>query len=498
MTTAEKPQDGNRVKKNQVPPKQQQSPRSSNGHPISAHSTTTKTKVLHSTVVVRRKSSSSTVSTMLSLAIAFSLFQTFSYQPPSHLDALHPDDYNRHHHHPSKLLVNYPLLNILEGRGKSVTSSANDQVVPDISLLPLNFGKERALVRLRTNRTLAGVLKEANVYDSLTDDEIQQLPYLEQTIKALYGPFPAVNNTAKGANAPAYEEGPVIFGMDTCETYRQMVPNVRERYIAPAGMFNTGTNNLEDSLLYNLALGRTGAKAYYQVPWGKHRMEARRLNHKARRIKGDLDQTKCLPVVIVRDPYQWMQSMCKAAYAAKWKHGPKRCPNLVPSKEDQHRFKNFTLNEAELHRKDRRRNSQYNVSQNDHEDDATFQVMVKFDSDDIEYFDSLVELWNEWYGAYWRNEKKYPRLIVRFEDMLLYAPQVMEMISDCFGVPLRNFYTYEVDSAKVHGSHSNFVKTIFKTADTVRRSQGLTLQDKLYAAKHLDHEMMQAFQYRVV
>jgi hypothetical protein len=57
-----------------------------------------------------------------------------------------------------------------------------------------------------------------------------------------------------------------------------------------------------------------------------------------------VNKTNVMPIVVVRDPYSWMQSMCKHKYASEWQHF-ERCPNLVPSAMD--RF-NFTeLSEAD-------------------------------------------------------------------------------------------------------------------------------------------------------
>ena len=131
-------------------------------------------------------------------------------------------------------------------------------------------------------------------------------------------------------------------------------------------------------------------------------------------------------------------------------------------------------------------------------DESTFQVQVTFDKQDIMYFDSLVDLWNDWYRPYWENKQKYPRLIIRFEDMLMHAPTIMEKMSECLGVPNKERFRYKTDSAKKHGSGTTFIKALVKTANETRREQGLTLKDKIYAAQHLDPELMHAFQYRVI
>ncbi|KAL7574867.1 hypothetical protein ACA910_010701 [Epithemia clementina (nom. ined.)] len=78
---------------------------------------------------------------------------------------------------------------------------------------------------------------------------------LEHTIQSLYGPFSVNQTTTTSANGSKNNimsaEGPVIYGMDLWKAYCQLVPSIRDRYMAPAGMFNTGTNNLEYSMKYN-------------------------------------------------------------------------------------------------------------------------------------------------------------------------------------------------------------------------------------------------------
>ena len=92
----------------------------------------------------------------------------------------------------------------------------------------------------------------------------------------------------------------------------------------------------------------------------------------------------------------YSNAQCKSPYAAHWRRGAHRCPNLFANDQDKKRFKDIGFGV---------------------EDASSFRVKVIFDKDDIEYFDSLAHLWSEWYGYYLN--ATYPHLIVRFEDMLL-------------------------------------------------------------------------------
>jgi hypothetical protein len=134
------------------------------------------------------------------------------------------------------------------------------------------------------------MLQQAGLTD-ISKADLAGLPTLEQLTRQ-YGNI---------------EKWPIITGMDTCERYRQQVKH-RRRYAAPAGMFNTGTNALDFHLEHNLQ-----AMQKWQVPWGKHRMESVRLTHTA----PDMEKARkedALPIVVIRDPLHWMQSMVRYSY----------------------------------------------------------------------------------------------------------------------------------------------------------------------------------------
>ena len=271
-------------------------------------------------------------------------------------------------------------------------------------------------------------------------------------LQALYGPL----------------EEPVIVGLDTCETYRNTVP-LEQRYAAVAGMFNTGTNAFEYHLRTNLQL-----RHVWQVPWGKHRMPSVRDSHMAPGME-HANKTAVLPVVLIRDPFYWMQSMCKMPYAAHWNKPARHCPNLVPNEIDYQRW-----GAKEPHKYV----------------NGSVPVKVIFSKTQIMYWDSLIDLYNDHYRQYLL-ATDYPRLMVRFEDMLLLPTQVLQRVADCAGTKVADVISYQTGSAKGHGSHTTFLKAIQKTGDPERRRAGMTPQDLAYAREHLDPELLQQFHYQV-
>lgn len=109
-------------------------------------------------------------------------------------------------------------------------------------------------------------------------------------------------------------------------------------------------------------------------------MEKVKWTHVAPKMEAH-DKNNILPIVVIRHPIAWLQSMCAHPYAAHWKHDQAHCPNFVPNEIDSAKFPRA----------------------------QSFPVMVKFDEKDIVTFDSLVHLWSEWYRQYL--EADYPLLI---------------------------------------------------------------------------------------
>ncbi|KAG7351069.1 hypothetical protein IV203_010429 [Nitzschia inconspicua] len=131
---------------------------------------------------------------------------------------------------------------------------------------------------------------------------------------------------------------PRILGLDTCQRFQDSVdPSLRN--LGVAGLFNSGTN-----LLYGLLTANCNppedahhykSNILWQVPWGKHFPADQRATHRVKNrntYRPPINFT--LPVVTTRDPYTWMQSMCRQNYAARFDHSKLNCPNIVPYPED--------------------------------------------------------------------------------------------------------------------------------------------------------------------
>jgi hypothetical protein len=262
-----------------------------------------------------------------------------------------------------------PLL--LQSHSKRDDTTAQTSTVSSLEMqhpkdeLPLDANQQPFKLLLHSpslwegRENLYRLLSDAKVVENITQSEIDQLP-LDRHIQELYGDSPifmAASTTTHRKNNDNH-----------CQTFRNTIPFARRR-LAVAGLFNSGTNLLE-TMLRNIQMIRP---SLWQVPWGKHRLASVRDNHTAPDFQY-YNKTEILPVVIVRDPYMWFQSMCVHPYSVRWRHGNYHCPNFVPNEQDR---------------------SHYPRIPDDH-----VNVAVRYEKYSIANFTSLAELWVEWHREY--------------------------------------------------------------------------------------------------
>jgi hypothetical protein len=207
----------------------------------------------------------------------------------------------------------------------------------------------------------------------------------------------------------------------------------------------------------------------WQVAWGKHTPANRKWNNTAAHDE-KVNKTNILPVVLIRDAYSWMQSTCKHPYGAQWPHR-ERCPNLVPSQADREAL-------HELRHSD------------------TVEVTINYKPP--AKWDSLVDAWSDWYNQYLQAD--YPRLIVRFEDLIFHPKELINTICECAGAkPKQDTFSYVVDAGKWGPSHksSNMISAMAKYGSDLHRLDGLNQEDLAYAADHVDANLMRLFHYKV-
>ena len=254
-------------------------------------------------------------------------------------------------------------------------------------------------------------------------------------------------------------------------------------------MFNTGTNLLYTTLDNNCvnedrtkAFGKQSKGMQWQAPWGKHSPISYRKLHFAKSSQ-QIDVDHFMPVAIIKDPFTWMTSMCRHAYAANWKRDPvEHCPNLVPNQVDYNKFGKQKYDD--------------NVMQ------TGISVSVQFNPN-ITNYQNLADLWNTWYGNYVDLDTAAhgPRLMIRFEDLLLHAETIIPKICECVGGTMQNNgkYKYTVDSAKgtdgAHKGASGLSEAIQRYVSLTKRVEKFTEEDLQFSNKHLNQTLMNIFHY---
>ena len=143
------------------------------------------------------------------------------------------------------------------------------------------------------------ILKDAHMDQDVTPEIMKELPTWQQVVDRL-GPKPR------------------IYGLDSCQTFKRTIPPA-EAFIAPAGAFNSGTNLMAELLIAN-CFNPARRKKYksdgvrWQVNWGKHQPPKYRVDQSVYKDKFEMPNENILPVVTIRDPYSWLQSMCRNRY----------------------------------------------------------------------------------------------------------------------------------------------------------------------------------------
>jgi hypothetical protein len=115
---------------------------------------------------------------------------------------------------------------------------------------------------------------------------------------------------------------------------------------------------------------------------------------------------------------------------------------------------------------------------------------------------SLAHLWNDWYKEYF--EATFPRLLVRMEDLLFHAEQVVQQVCTCVGGSTTSpkQFQYITDSAKhgaIHGTDkTNLVTAMIRYGNSaiLNRTNGMTNEDQDYAQHNLDKQLMRLFGYQ--
>jgi hypothetical protein len=323
----------------------------------------------------------------------------------------------------------------------------------------------------RGKEPLLQLLRDAGIIN-IDSETIEMLPTWGQ-VEQLYGSEPS------------------IIGLDTCLDYQERTDTLDHRILAPAGLFNTGTNLLATLLESNCQFPddvdaksnnrRTSgvhskpdsrSTVQWQVPWGKHVPSEQRRIHRIPSNKDSLlsPPDDVLPVVLVRDPYFWIQSLCRHPYSLQWEHNNK-CPSLV------------------------------DTSHSGGVAASTLTVQAKLGSRQYEW-PSLVHVYNDWNRQYYHqssSEDAFPRLIIRMEDLIFFPKQVVKEVCKCGGGVVRTKFRHMVESVKeddrATSTGATLVSAMIRYGSPLLRTKDYTSKDLDFMNRNLDQELLNEFNY---
>ncbi|KAL7572922.1 hypothetical protein ACA910_004566 [Epithemia clementina (nom. ined.)] len=336
------------------------------------------------------------------------------------------------------------------------------------------------------------ILEEART--SVSPSMLEQLPTWEEVIQQ-YGEHPVILYGS--------EEG----GRTSCDVFQDRVPPTR-RMLGAAGMFSTGTNLVTTLLkknchipervaLYGVNSSREQHGIRWQVPWGKHTQQQYRDNHAAEHAKA-IVKDDILPIITIRHPISWMQSMCKNPYTARWVYGRKgQCPHLLLEPQQAAHRSDIQADVAV----DDARNDDPNKG--DRKDNWNL-VTVKYGAG-TETYKSLAHLFNDWYHGYTKHAN-YPWVMIRMEDLIFHTKETIERVCHCAGGRLiehanHRAFEYTVDSAKAdspgHDTSTGLVEAWIKYSKSPwpQAMETWSPDDFLAAKEILDPKLMEFFRY---
>lgn len=345
------------------------------------------------------------------------------------------------------------------------------------------LAKDRGLQNVDDKGPILEILTQAGIKieseDDLDQETLDKLPTWTQ-VQKLYGTEPK------------------IYGLERCEEFRNAIEPTT-RFFAIAGTFNTGTNLIHDLMRLNCQItermevyGEKSKGIRWQVPWGKHMMASYRESDHTTRTDKDVPRENVLPLVSIRDPYNWMQSMCRHQYEASWPRVVDHCPNLIASA-------------AEINQNDKLYEL-YGDVVDDESKEKLVPVGIAYAKGNQHQHQSLAHFYSEWYTEYLNAD--FPRIMVRFEDLLFHGEEVIRTLCDCGGGVRRmdngrsGSFAHMPESAKkgasAHGpmaARTNLVGALIRYGSFANRTATMTHEDLIAARRYFDPKIMDAFGY---
>ena len=163
-----------------------------------------------------------------------------------------------------------------------------------------------------------------------------------------------------------------------------------------------------------------------------------------------------------------MNSACRHPYFASWDSG-NHCPYIIDKEGQTVKVTETYLTEFE-----------------DRED---FETELTVHLQNREY-KSLIDYWKEWNESYYN--AAYPRLIIRYEDILFHMQDILPQVCECAGGKLNGTPHVPQSSAKqwvqnAPATGSGLLESLKTNVSVKRRLFGMSNSDIEYTDKVLKH-----------
>ncbi len=235
-----------------------------------------------------------------------------------------------------------------------------------------------------------------------------------------------------------------------------------------SGFFNSGTNLLAHLLGKNCNFPESQeqdedqGRTLWAVPWGKHsRAIARDIQTVPR--YADYNKTKVLTAIMVRSPFDVLESMCRNSYSVHYQEAMNStCPYMV-----------------------------------DPQTGELLPVDVGLKLPRTRY-PSILHFWNEWYREY-LHDFEHPRLFIRLEDLAVHPRETVEAICECAGGTVSDDFQFKLTNPKEGMGHGKESEKNGLIEAWTRLGHAISFPSQDYEAvkTHLDTELMTNFLYRV-
>ena len=318
----------------------------------------------------------------------------------------------------------------------------------------------------------------------------------DDDIQALYGSKPVILQQHWGGGGA---RRPTMAGMETgwlgsWSSNHNDNDNNDPPFLVPhiVGLYNSGTNALAQLLYANFPqLTKTtgSGSCQHSTNHTTSTMDIDSYKHYPKSLQPffhNQQQTNVLRLVLVRDPYRWMQSTCRSPYDLIWVSHHDDEPPIQQTKTTKDQPPPVVVPPPHYNRKCLDRyppHSQAGVSwtlaspppssdiTKNHEEGATTTTSTSIPSSSTltMQYPSLPQLWSGWNGDYMAHnamtassssQTDMPTLVIRFEDLLFHADTVLTAIANCTGLQRTETLVYPWNRSKTHGTNTYRLETI--------------------------------------